>query len=110
MVEKLQQADPAYSRFDKRNKGVQGDRRTALDDKEHDAIAHARSLVGQCEYGDCKASNRKLREADVKPPVRSSAAWSARSGHAVGCPTLGRDPSTDVWRLLVSLGIPEHRS
>ncbi len=110
VTDKLRQADAAYRRFARPSKNVQGDRRTALDDKECDAITNARSLVNQCEHGDCKADRRKVREPRVKPPFRSPAGWSARSGHSADCQVLDRDPSTDVWRLLVSLGIgkPHH--
>ena len=72
-------------------------------------------LPRHCEHGECKARNAEhkpssrcgksdiagTRSDEQQTPER----WSARSGHAEHCPILQRDPSTDVWRLLVSLGI-----
>jgi hypothetical protein len=106
--DKLRQAHPAFKRFDKGDgKGLNDDQCAALSDDngEITAIENARSLVGQCTMGNCHASQRKLRSVDERPPRKSSAAWAARSGHSADCPVLSRDPSTDVWRLLVSLGI-----
>ncbi|MGW3162826.1 RloB family protein [Streptomyces sp. NPDC001142] len=106
VVKALRQAEPAFQNFDKRNdKSVKGGRRKALEDREKKAVNHARSLVGQCEHGSCKANRSKCRPADPSDPPVSAEEWSARSGHAPDCPVLGRDPSTDVWRLLVRLGI-----
>ncbi len=110
VVEKLRAADPAFQDFDKKNgKSVQGPRRAALEGRTRTAIAHAKSLVSQCEHHACKAGQRKVapvpRNRDQLPqPARE---WSARSGHALDCGILNRDPSTDVWRLLVSLGIED---
>ncbi|QUW79442.1 RloB domain-containing protein [Streptomyces mirabilis] len=114
--DKLRKAHPAFKNFDKRNdKSVKGARAEALEDKADKAIANAKSLLAQCEYGACKAIQAKIVEPQrqygdgavalpsPKPPER----WAARSGHAPGCQVLDRDPSTDVWRLLVSLGITE---
>ncbi|MDX3640404.1 RloB family protein [Streptomyces sp. MB09-02B] len=113
IVKKLRAAHPAYKSFDVKNdKSVKGDRRDALD--EHDAakkaVAHARSLVNQCEHGGCKADNRKPKAVSRGSVPESDRKWAARSGHAEDCPVLKRDPSTDVWRLLVSLGIVDDRS
>ncbi|MGJ5800267.1 RloB family protein [Streptomyces europaeiscabiei] len=112
IVKKLRAAHPAYKSFDVKNdKSVKGDRRDALD--EHDAakkaVAHARSLVNQCEHGGCKADNRKPKPVPRGSVPESDRKWAARSGHAEDCPVLKRDPSTDVWRLLVSLGIVDDR-
>jgi hypothetical protein len=105
VVDKLRQAHPAFKGFDKKNdKSVRGDRRAALSDVKN-AVARAKSLVGQCEHGSCKASAAKSLPYQRGKPPKSTMAWAARSGHAVDCPVLGRDPSTDVWRLVVSLGI-----
>ncbi|MGW1812226.1 RloB family protein [Streptomyces sp. NPDC002125] len=106
VVEALRQADPAFKDFDKRNdKSVKGGRRTALDKKESDAVNWARSMVRQCEYGTCRAkSTRKDRHQWEGAPERPDP-MIPQSGHAADCPVLDRDPSTDVWRLLVSLEI-----
>jgi hypothetical protein len=106
VVRALRQADPAFRNFDRRNdKSVKDGRRTALHDQEKEAVDHARSLVGQCEHGSCKANRAKHDRVERDKPPTSASAWAARSGHAPDCPVLDRDPSTDVWRLLVSLGI-----
>lgn len=112
VVDKLRKAHPAYKRFDKNNdKSVQGPRRKALEGKEKDAVAHAKSLLAQCEYDACKASQAQYEPVDRLSPEnpdhlpQSPRKWSARSGHALDCPILDRDPSTDVWRLLRSLEI-----
>ncbi|MFF3789499.1 RloB family protein [Streptomyces sp. NPDC001981] len=106
VVEKLRQADPAFRNFDKRNdKSVEGNRRKALETQEAMAVSNAKSLVSQCEHGSCKANLAKTRAFERGNARKSTAAWAARSGHATDCPVLSRDPSTDVWRLLVSLGI-----
>ncbi|MFE2498349.1 RloB family protein [Streptomyces scopuliridis] len=114
VVEKLRQAHPAFRNFDKRNdKSVTGARRTALGDDAEDlkkAVTRARSLVGQCEHGSCKAVNAKTYRYSRDNPPKSTTAWAARSGHAHDCEVLRRDPSTDVWRLVVSLGIVEDSS
>ncbi|MGA4839466.1 RloB family protein [Streptomyces sp. G45] len=116
VIEKLRAADPAFQKFDKRNdKSVKGPRAEALKGKANKAITHAKSLLAQCEHGACKPSQAKIvkprRNADgvvvARPGPKPPHQWAARSGHAPDCPVLGRDPSTDVWRLLVSLGIKE---
>ncbi|MER0241724.1 RloB family protein [Streptomyces sp. HSW2009] len=114
VVNKLRATDPAFKRFDKKNdKSIQGARRKALEGRTKAAIAHAKSLVSQCEHGACKASQHKATPVDrtsLDNPdhlPQSPRKWAARSGHALDCKILDRDPSTDVWRLLVSLGI-EH--
>ncbi|GCB45853.1 RloB family protein [Streptomyces sp. NL15-2K] len=111
VLEKLRAAHPAYRSFDVKNdKSVKGPRRDALDDDAaKKAVAHARTLVNQCEHGDCKANKGKpkpVKRDSVPEPWNK---WAARSGHAEDCQVLNRDPSTDVWRLLVSLGIVEDR-
>ena len=114
VVDKLRRADPAFKRFDKKNdKSVQGARRQALEGRTKAAIAHAKSLLSQCEHGGCKASQHKPAPVDRTSPhnpdhlPQSPGKWAARSGHAVDCKVLDRDPSTDVWRLLASLGIED---
>ncbi|MFD6431923.1 RloB family protein [Streptomyces venezuelae] len=114
VVDKLRKAAPAFKRFDKRNdKSVQGPRRKALERNAEAAIRHAKGLVSQCEHGACKASQYKADPVDRTSPEnpdhlpQSPRKWAARSGHALDCEVLDRDPSTDVWRLLVSLGIEE---
>ncbi|MEA5358515.1 RloB family protein [Amycolatopsis sp., V23-08] len=114
VVDKLRKADPAFRRFDKKNdKSVQGPRRQALEGKTKAAIAHAKSLVSQCEHGACKVSHYQAAPVDRISPrnpdnlPQSPRKWAARSGHALDCKVLDRDPSTDVWRLLVSLGIED---
>lgn len=114
--DKLRKAHPAFKNFDKRNdKSVKGTRAKALEGKAGKAITHAKSLLAQCEYGACKAAQAKIvpprqrydDEVPVPPSPKPPERWAARSGHAQGCQVLDRDPSTDVWRLLVSLGITE---
>ncbi|WP_143060783.1 RloB family protein [Amycolatopsis tolypomycina] len=114
VVHKLRHADPAFKRFDKKNdKSVQGPRRQALEGRAKAAIAHAKSLVSQCEHGACKAGYHKATPVDRVSPEnpdnlpQSPRKWAARSGHALDCKVLDRDPSTDVWRLLASLGIED---
>jgi hypothetical protein len=105
VVEKLRQAHPAFKGFDKKNdKSVTGERRKALSEAK-EAIARAKSLVGQCAHGSCKAGTARTIPFERGKPLKPTATWSARSGHAADCPVVSRDPSTDVWRLLVSLGI-----
>ncbi|MEU1213805.1 RloB family protein [Streptomyces sp. NPDC005790] len=106
VVDALRQADSAFKDFDKRNnKSVKEGRRTALDEKESDAVSRARSMVKQCEHGSCKAkSTRNDRYQWDGAPERPDP-LIPDSGHAADCPVLDRDPSTDVWRLLVSLEI-----
>jgi hypothetical protein len=114
VVDKLRKADPAFERFDKKNdKSVQGPRRQALEGRVKVAVAHAKNLLAQCEHGACKASQHKAAPVDRTSPhnpdqlPQSPRKWAARSGHAVDCKVLNRDPSSDVWRLLASLGIED---
>jgi hypothetical protein len=108
VVEKLRQLKEtaAFKDYDKRNdKSIRGARCDALTGRETIAIARARSLVTSCEHGACDprhAMTEPLNRNLTPPP---SEEWAARSGHAADCAMLKRDPSTDVWRLLVSLGI-----
>lgn len=75
---------PGFETFDSHNdKSVTGRRAQALDGKHADAVTRAKRLVGNCPTGTCSAS----------------------SGHAARCDALRRDPSTDVWQLLVELGV-----
>ena len=50
------------------------------------AVRNAKALVGRCPAGCC---------------------CSPANGHAARCDPLKRDPSTDVWRLIECLGIPD---
>lgn len=108
VIEKLRNAigAEAFKDYDKRNdKSVKGARRDVLRGREKTAADNARALVGTCGCGACKAAQAKTEPVHRDAPAEPSAQWSARSGHAVHCPALGRDPSTDVWRLLAVLGI-----
>ncbi|MDA2803231.1 RloB family protein [Nocardiopsis suaedae] len=111
VVDKLRAAGgaEAFKDYDKRNdKGIKGRRRDALRGRETAAVANARALVSACEHGGCKAGKAHTGQIDRRPSGESPTKpgqWSARSGHAPECDPIKRDPSTDVWRLLVSLGI-----
>ncbi|MFI6741240.1 hypothetical protein ACIBI9_50705 [Nonomuraea sp. NPDC050451] len=108
MIEKLRQAKgaDAFKNYDKRSdKSIRGPRRDALKGREGDAVAHARRLVVSCSHGVCKPAHAKSEPIDRAAEPQSPQEWAARSGHALTCPVLQRDPSTDVWRLLVALGI-----
>jgi len=116
IVDRLQntKATDAFREYDKRNnKNVtSAPRRKALHGNEQKAVDHARALVKHCEHGDCQPGTAawqpvsRSNSSGGEPQQRISwQRWSARSGHAEHCPVLHRDPSTDVWRLLVSLGI-----
>lgn len=81
--EKLRQC-AGFEDFGVRNdKGVKGRRARALDGRHAAAVRRARRLPDECLDGDC----------------------SVGDGHAAGCDPLRRDPSTEVWRLVVELGI-----
>ncbi|WP_329063102.1 RloB family protein [Streptomyces sp. NBC_01429] len=113
VIKKLRQAHPAFKKFDGRNdKSIKDVRRTALDGSGtlKEAVSRAKRLVGQCEHGSCKAVNAKTYPYSRDNQPKSTTSWAARSGHAHDCETLRRDPSTDVWRLVVSLGIVEDSS
>ena len=108
VVEKLRQARGAapFKDYDKRDdKSVKGARRDALKDRESKAVAHARSMVASCAQGACKPGQAKTDPVDHEAGPQSPREWAARSGHVPECPILRRDPSTDVWRLLIALGI-----
>ncbi|MFJ3966619.1 RloB family protein [Streptomyces parvus] len=113
ILKKLRQAHPAFRKFDTKNdKSVKDDRRAALEEDGllEEAVSRAKRLVSQCEHGSCKASNAKTNRFSRENPPKTTPAWAARSGHAHDCETLRRDPSTDVWRLIVSLGIVKDSS
>jgi len=75
-------------------------------ERERTAVRYARKLVRACPHGGC--SGRGLQHTPIPGPgTESYAEWTRRSGHAENCDPLKRDPSTDVWRLLVQLGIVE---
>ncbi|WP_440071013.1 RloB family protein [Streptosporangium sp. OZ121] len=108
VVEKLRQARGADAFKDygrKGEKSIKGARRDALKGREGKAVAHARSLVASCAQGFCEPDRAKIGPVDLKAEPESPQAWAARSGHALECQVLQRDPSTDVWRLLATLGI-----
>ncbi|MEU8778961.1 RloB family protein [Streptomyces sp. NPDC048606] len=87
-----------------RGKGIDGTRGASLVGKEGDAITNARKLVDQCPHGACSSKNADLGKIPG-PRKETYEQWNLRSGHAAGCDPLKRDPSTDMWRLLSSLGI-----
>jgi hypothetical protein len=75
-----------FEAFDSHNdKSVTGRRAQALKGRHQDAARRAKKLIDDCPAGGCSASK----------------------GHASHCDPLRRDPSTDVWRLLVELGVVE---
>ncbi|MEV4242267.1 RloB family protein [Streptosporangium canum] len=108
VVEKLRQAKGANA-FKDYGKGgeksIKGARRDALKEREGKAVVHARSLVASCAQGLCKPGRAKTEPVGHDAEPQSPQEWAARSGHAPECPVLRRDPSTDVWRLLATLGI-----
>lgn len=107
VVDKLRASNVAFRDYGRRDKGIGPDRRKALRQREQAAVNRARAMVKQCEHGDCHASAATwdvISRAEAETPIPWQR-WSARSGHHDHCPVMGRDPSTDVWRLLVSLGI-----
>ncbi|MFF0307535.1 RloB family protein [Streptosporangium sp. NPDC004379] len=113
VVEKLRRAKgaDAFKDYDRRgDKNVRGARRDALNSKEGRAVKHARSLVGSCARGDCDPDGARFEPVGRDAGPWSPRMWTARSGHAPDCPILHRDPSTDVWRLLVALGIGEREA
>lgn len=106
VVDKLRQAADAFRDYDKRgDKSIRGSRRDALKGLEHKAVARARHLIASCPHGKCAPARTEPERADRGGEPLPSDQWAARSGHAPDCPILRRDPSTDVWRLLVALGI-----
>lgn len=108
VVEKLRQAKgtDAFKDYDKRNdKRVRGARREALTGRDGVAVAHARNLVASCAQGLCKPGQAVIEPVGRDAAPQSAQQWAARSGHAPECPVLQRDPSTDIWRLLVALGV-----
>ncbi|MET9295698.1 RloB family protein [Streptomyces sp. NPDC003077] len=89
-----------------RGKGVAGERGASLLGREQTAVRNARKLVTDCPHGNCSPKG-----ADIGPiaPVQRDTyeRWRRRTGHAAECDPLLRDPSTDVWRLVVALGIAD---
>ncbi|MEV0392035.1 RloB family protein [Polymorphospora rubra] len=82
---KLRQ-QPGFETFGVRNdKSVAGSRAKALAGRSAAAVRRAKRLVDDCPNGAC----------------------SAVAGHAAHCDPLRRDPSTDVWQLVIELGIAE---
>ncbi|MCZ0209045.1 RloB family protein [Streptomyces sp. UMAF16] len=88
-----------------RGKGLGGRRGEALLKKEKIAIRNARALVRQCPnpHGGCSARGLTVERIPAEGEPYDD--WTRRTGHAPGCDPALRDPSADVWRLLVSLGI-----
>jgi len=79
---------PAFGRFASEtagSKAITADRAEQLltPGRIESAVRNARALVRHCPAGGC----------------------SSTGGHADSCDPLCRDPSTDVWRLVQSLGI-----
>ncbi|MEV7005587.1 RloB family protein [Streptosporangium sp. NPDC051022] len=108
VVEKLRQAKgaDAFKDYDRKgDKSIKGARRDALKEREGRAVEHARSLVASCARGLCGPGRAKTDPVNGEAERVSPQEWAARSGHAPECLLLQRDPSTDVWRLLVTLGI-----
>ncbi|MBT2229114.1 RloB domain-containing protein [Nonomuraea sp. NEAU-A123] len=108
VIEKLRQAKGAgaFKDYDKRNdKSIKGARRDALNGRGGQAVTHAQSLVASCAHGRCKPGHAKTEPVGRDAEPQTAQQWMARSGHAPDCQVLQRDPSTDMWRLLVSLGI-----
>lgn len=99
-----------FAEYDKasgdRGKGLDDQRGQSLLNREKDAVRNARKLVSLCSHGSCSARNL-VHDSIPGPRTESYEEWTRRSGHAENCDPLKRDPSTDVWRLLVHLGIVE---
>ncbi|MFD5617296.1 RloB family protein [Streptomyces yangpuensis] len=97
-----------FAEYDKksggRGKGLSGQRGESLVGKEKTAVDNARKLVDMCPHGTCSAKNLSLDKIPG-PGTETYEEWNRRSGHADDCDPLKRDPSTDMWRLLASLGI-----
>ncbi|MFC8201989.1 RloB family protein [Streptomyces sp. NPDC057298] len=93
-----------------RGKGLGPRRAGALLGREKTAITNARALVGLCPHPPGGCSAKHLTEIASIPGPRSETKetyeeWNRRTGHGATCDPVQRDPSADVWRLLVSLGI-----
>lgn len=65
------------------SKSISQARAAQLIPRTETAVRHARALIRHCPSHGCSPS----------------------AGHAADCDPLSRDPSTDVWRLIQSLGI-----
>ncbi|KAB8183256.1 hypothetical protein FH608_049290 [Nonomuraea phyllanthi] len=78
--QQLRAAHRVFRNFDKHLDDAQ---KRALDGKETDAVSRAKTLITNCPSLVC----------------------TAKRGHGTDCKVLDRVPSTDVWKLLVSLGI-----
>ena len=84
IVHRKLRAYPGFEAFGAASdKSVSGSRAEALTGNHVVAIRRAKRLVDDCPTGAC----------------------SSETGHARYCDPLRRDPSTDVWQLLVELGI-----
>ncbi|MDH6700308.1 RloB family protein [Streptomyces sp. MAA16] len=103
-----------FERYDsgsgEQGKGITDERARTLTDPEKSrdrmAVRNARKLVGMCSHGGC--SDRGVDHTKIPGPgTETYAQWTRRSGHAENCDPLKRDPSSDMWRLLVQLGIVE---
>lgn len=91
-----------------RGKGLGGRRGDSLVGRERDAVRNGRKLVALCPNprGGCSARDLTVvRIQTQRDQSESYEDWTRRTGHAAGCDPAQRDPSADVWRLLVSLGI-----
>ncbi|WP_431780914.1 RloB family protein [Streptomyces chumphonensis] len=87
-----------------RGKGLGGQRGESLVGKENVAVRNARKLVSLCPFGDCSPKNADFSPIPG-PRAETPQVWRLRSGHGASCDPLKRDPSSDVWRLLATLGI-----
>ncbi len=86
-----------------RGKGLGGQRGASLIGREKTAVRNARRLVDRCPHGGCSQHAADTSPLGASPEAHAN--WTRRTGHAPTCDALLRDPSTDVWRLLVSLGV-----
>ncbi len=86
LIDNLRRADLAFADYAHRDKRIDDRRFLALyaEDGIADAVKQSRALVDRCPSG---------------------CGCSARSGHASSCEPDKRDPSTDVYLLIQSLGI-----
>lgn len=101
-----------FERYDSasgdRGKGIDDRRWASLSTRIGDAVRHARQLVKQCPHGAC--SPPAARTTDLATVGDDHDGWTRCTGHATGCDPLLRDPSSDVWRLLVRLGLGDEAS
>jgi hypothetical protein len=92
IIAKLRQAHPDFADYDARRGPTGGGKR--INDRRFDAL---------CEGDGIAEAVRQSRMLVDRCP--SGCGCSARSGHATSCNPDDRDPSTDVYLLIQSLGI-----